>query len=278
MDGRSAAQFYEIWSRIARDELESIVPPSFDSTPLQARSPPTICFDFPEYTTDQPKKTAITMSSSELSLMRLSKEQIRQLKDRCNRENNATNISTFSAVSALVWKCYCIAQKLAPDTKSKLYFTADVRHRLVPPLKSYFGNAVIRISATSEVSKITSNLIGNVASTVKASTDRLIDEYIRSFIDFVELTWEKKISVTEASESDLRIRTILGTAVTDLDFGCGAMQLLSWERYTENRVIYVMNEPGKDGGIKIVPSLDSSTMEQFKKAFYKELLSCQYAT
>lgn len=278
MDGRSASQFYQIWSRIAREDLASIVPPSFDNTPLRARSPPTISFDFPEYTTDQPNKrdSSPEKPSCVLSLLRLSKEQISHLKNRCSHGSNAgTSISTFSAVSALVWKCYCIARRLAPDTKSHLYFTADARNRLHPPLKEYFGNAVIRISATSEVSKITSNPIGDVAGTVKAATDGLTDEYIRSFIDFVEVTWKKKISLRETSESDLRIRTILGMPVTDIDFGCGALQLLSWERYTEDRVVYIMNEPGTNGGIKVVPSLDYSTMEQFKKVFNEELLSCQ---
>ncbi|KAJ3704758.1 hypothetical protein LUZ61_008463 [Rhynchospora tenuis] len=272
VDGRGAAHFFQTWSRIARGDLTSIVPPSFDRTPLRARCPPKINFDFPAYMTDlsgiegKPKSCA-------LNLFKLSKEQIRHLKIRCSKGSNITNVSSFVAVSALVWKCYCIAQGLDPDIKSRLYFTADIRNRIHRPIPTYFGNGVIRLSATSEVSRITSSQIGDVAGTVKAVIDGLTDEFIRSFIDYMEVMRDRKVSViTDMSESDLRIRTILGMPIYDIDFGWGAPQLVSWERCTENRVVYLMNEPGQDGGIKVVVSLDSSTMKRFQKVFSEELL------
>ncbi|XP_078150199.1 hydroxycinnamoyltransferase 4-like [Carex rostrata] len=277
IDGRSASHMYQTWSGIAREDLQSIVPLSFDNTPIRARSPPKISFDYPEYTTD-PQIERDDPNSIVLSLLRVSKEQIRDLKNQCSKGGNGTSVSTFSAVSALAWKCYCIAKGLAPDSKSRIYFTADGRNRLNPPLKAYFGNAVVRISPASEVSKITSNPIGNVAATVKAAVDELTDEYIRSLIDYVEVNCNKKIRVKKVPESDLRIRTLLGMQLSDVDFGWGAPQLLSWERSTENRVIYIMNDTTKDGGIKVVPALDSTTMQKFKEVFYEELLFCQHAT
>ncbi|KAF3339135.1 shikimate O-hydroxycinnamoyltransferase-like protein [Carex littledalei] len=277
IDGRSASYLYQTWSRIAREDLKSIVPPSFDNTPIRPRSPPKISFDFPEYTT-KPQIKRDDLNSCVLSLLRVSKEQISDLKNRCCQGGNATSVSTFSAVSALIWKCYCIAKGLTPDSKSRFILTADVRSRLNPPLKAYFGNAMMRISAASEVSNITSNPIGDVAKTVKAIANGLTDEYIRSFIDYVEVNWNKKLYLRETSESDIRIRTILGMQFSDVDFGWGAPQLLSWERYTENRVIYLMNDTSNDGGVKVVPALDSTTMEKFKKVFYEELLFCQHET
>ncbi|KAJ4745018.1 HXXXD-type acyl-transferase family protein [Rhynchospora pubera] len=272
VDGRGAAHFFQTWSRIARGDLTSIVPPSFDRTPLRARCPPQINFDFPAYMTDLTEKEDKTKSCG-LNLFKLSKEQIRHLKIRCNKGSNTSNVSTFVAVSALVWKCYCKAQGLAPSTMSRLYFTADIRNRIHPPIPAYFGNGVIHLSASSEVSKITSSRIGEVAGSVKAVIDGLTDDYIRSFIDYMEVMHERKVSViTDISESDLRIRTILGMPIYDLDFGWGSPQLVSWERCTETRVVYLMNEPGEDAGIKVVVSLDSSTMKQFQKVFYEELM------
>ncbi|KAJ3704757.1 hypothetical protein LUZ61_008462 [Rhynchospora tenuis] len=199
--------------------------------------------------------------------------QIRHLKIRCSEGSNITNVSTFVAVTALVWKCYCIAQGLAAETKSRLYFTADIRNRIQPPISDYFGNGVIRLSTTSEVSKITSSQIGVVAGSVKAVINGLTDEFVRSFIDYVEVMRDKKMSViTDISESDLRVRTIIGIPIYDIDFGWGNPQVVSWERFTENRVVYLMNEPGKDAGIKVVVALDSPTMKQFQKVFYEELL------
>ncbi|KAJ3698303.1 hypothetical protein LUZ61_002008 [Rhynchospora tenuis] len=272
IDGRGAAHIFQTWSRIARGDLKCIVPPSFDNTPLCARSPSKISFEFPIYTTD-PSKKEDNPKSCVLSLFKLSKEQIRNLKIRCSNGSNTTSVSTFCAVSAFIWKCYCIVQELDPDTKSILSFGADIRNRICPPIPAYFGNGGIRMAATSKVLKITSSPIGDVAHTIKAEIDRLTDEYIRSLIDYCQVMLDKKLSVMneDVSESDLRIRTILGMPC-DADFGWGAPQLFSWERPTENRVAYIMDEPGNDAGIKIVLSLDPSTMKQFEKVFYEELL------
>ncbi|KAJ4780502.1 HXXXD-type acyl-transferase family protein [Rhynchospora pubera] len=275
IDGRSAAHIFDTWSRIARGELEKIVPPSFDNTPLCARSPPQISFEFPAYTTD-PSKNEDNKKSCVLSLFKVSKEQIKHLKIRCSKgsKSNTTFLSTFCVVSALVWKCYCKALGLAPDTNSRLYFSVDIRNRINPPIPAYFGNGAIRMLATSEVSKITSSPIGDVAATVKAEIDRLTDDYIRSFIDYLKVMLDKKTSVMETtiSESDLRVRPILGMPLSDLNFGWDPPQLFSWERTTENKVAYIMNDLVNDNGIKIVLSLDPSTMNQFKKVFYEELL------
>ncbi|KAJ4771010.1 HXXXD-type acyl-transferase family protein [Rhynchospora pubera] len=273
IDGRSAAHLFDTWCRIARGNLTSIVPPSFDNAPLCARSPPKICFEFPAYTTD-PSKNKDNQKPCVLSLFKLSKEQIRHLKIRCSKGSNTAFFSTFCVVSALVWKCYCKAQGLAPGTKSRLCFTADIRNRVNPPMPAYFGNAAIRMFAASEVSKITSSPVGDVAGVVKAEIDRLTDDYIRSFIDYVKVMLDKKISVrdTDTSEADLRIRTILGMPFCDLNFGWGPPQLVSWERTTENRVAYITNDQENDAGIKIVLSLDLSTMKQFEKVFYEELM------
>ncbi|KAJ4771567.1 Shikimate O-hydroxycinnamoyltransferase [Rhynchospora pubera] len=128
--------------------------------------------------------------------------------------------------------------------------------------------------ATSEVSRITSRPIADVAATVKAEIDRLTDEYIRSFIDYLKVMLDKKTSVMETtiSQSDLRVRPILGMPLSDLNFGWGPPELFSWERTTENKVAYIMNDLVNDHGIKIVLSLDPSTMNQFKKVFYEELM------
>ncbi|KAF3339131.1 shikimate O-hydroxycinnamoyltransferase-like protein [Carex littledalei] len=45
IDGRSAFHYFQTWARIARGDLNNIIAPSFDNTPLLARSPPSITFD-----------------------------------------------------------------------------------------------------------------------------------------------------------------------------------------------------------------------------------------
>ncbi|KAJ4798657.1 HXXXD-type acyl-transferase family protein [Rhynchospora pubera] len=279
IDGRGAALMFRTWSQIARGDLKSVVQPSFDNGPLCARSPPKVSFEFPVYNPDDPdpseKEDNTKSCVCVLRLFKLSAEQIRKLKMRCS---NISRVSTFCAVSALVWKCYCSASAqelaLAPDRKSSLYFPADIRNRIDPPIPDYCANGAIRMAATSQVFEITSSPIGDVARTVKAEIDRVTDEYIRSFIDYVKVMSDQKMPVKTkyVSESDLRIRTILGVPLCDVDFGWGAPQLFSWEKPTENRVAYIMNQLGNDnGGIKLTLALHPSTMKLFEKLFYEEL-------
>jgi shikimate O-hydroxycinnamoyltransferase len=274
MDGRSVFYFFQTWACIARGELDSVIPPSFDNTLLHARSPPTITSDHPEYRSchDQVKNT-VTPSLCVVTKLKLSNEQICSLKSQCTDGSSKTRISTFCVISALFWKCYCIAQELPPGTNTRLQFTADIRERLQPPLpQEFFGNAVIRTSATADASKITSNPISIAASSVKAAIDGITDEYIRSFIDYVEVNQDKKLApVRELPKSDLRIASIAGMPVYEADFGWGAPQLLTWAQANGTNVIYVINEPGKDAGVVAFVLLDQDTMHKFEKVFYEEL-------
>ncbi|KAJ4757440.1 HXXXD-type acyl-transferase family protein [Rhynchospora pubera] len=149
-DGQSSFHFIQTWASITRGDLSSIVPPSFDQTPLRARSPPIVKFDLP-YKDNAARSTPTDRTTTKL---RLSKEQVSSLKSRCNR-GKVTKISTFCSVASLIWKCYCYAQNLGPDTTAHLTMPVDIHNRLQPQLpKTHFSNAIVQASAQSKVSKI----------------------------------------------------------------------------------------------------------------------------
>lgn len=273
IDGRSAFHFFQTWASIARGYLNNIIHPSFDYTPLLARSPTSITFDHPEYINDQLKHTSTPSISCVTTKFKISNEQIIFLKSQCKEGSSTTRVSTFCVVAALIWKCYCLAQELPLGIETHLLFTADIRDRMHPPLpKNFFGNAVIRRSATAQVSEVRSNPIKIVANTVKAAIDGITDEFIRSFIDYVEVNKDKGLfPVRELPKSDLRITSISGMPVYDADFGWGAPQLMTWAEANGNRVVYIINESGKDAGLAAYVLLDYATMQKFKKVFQEEL-------
>ncbi|XP_078150593.1 hydroxycinnamoyltransferase 4-like [Carex rostrata] len=268
VDGQSAFHFFQTWASIARGDLDSMIIPSFDNTPLVARSPPSITFDHPEYENAQLKHPSTPMSRV-TSKFNLSNKEVSSLKSQCKEER----VSTFCVVAALFWKCYCIARELPPGTETRLLFSGDIRNRVHPPLpEKFFGNAVIRRSAIAQVSKIISNPIQIVANTVKAAIDGITDEYIRSFIDYVEVIKDKGLSlVKELPKSDLRIASLSGMPVYDADFGWGAPQLMTMAEVNGNSVVYIISEPGKDGGLAAFVSLDSTIMQKFEKVVREEL-------
>jgi shikimate O-hydroxycinnamoyltransferase len=107
---------------------------------------------------------------------------------------------------------------------------------------------------------------------VKVAIDGFTDEYIRSFIDYVEVNQDKKLApARELPKSDLRIVSISRMPVYEADFGWGAPQLMTWAQINGTNVINVINEPGKDAGVVAFVLLDQETMHKFEKAVYEEL-------
>ncbi|KAJ3697303.1 hypothetical protein LUZ61_001008 [Rhynchospora tenuis] len=274
IDGISAFYFIQTWATIVRGDTANIIPANFNHNLIRARSPPSMSFKHLEYTTN-PLPTAAP-TSGVTTKFKLSRDQIHFLKSQSGGRNTSTRISSFSTIAALVWKCYCISKGLAQSTQTRLMFAADIRRRLRPPLpETYFGNAFVRHSATSEVSQIISNPVHVVAEVVQAAVDGVTDEFVRSFIDYLEMMQGKSLRLTlESEESDLRIATISGMSVYEADFGWGAPKKATWAEATGNNVIYVVDEPDKNEGWQVYAILDATTMPQFVKAFYMELASC----
>ncbi|KAJ3696886.1 hypothetical protein LUZ61_000591 [Rhynchospora tenuis] len=270
-DAQSSIHFIQTWASITCGDLSNIIPPSFNQTPLCARSSPIVRYDHSAYKANATRPTTTTPTDSTTTKLRLSKEQVSSLKSRCNR-GRVTKISAFCSIASLVWKCYCYAQNLAPDTTAHLIFPVDIRNRLQPQLpKTHFSNAIVRKSMQSKVSNITSSPLQDVAESVQTAVDSVNDEYVRSLIDYLETIGNKVVLRKESPESELRVNSISRMPVYDVDFGWGPPHLVSRWHVTGNRLVYINNEPGENGGIELVVTVDSATMHRFVKMFHEEL-------
>ncbi|KAJ3684596.1 hypothetical protein LUZ61_013760 [Rhynchospora tenuis] len=140
----------------------------------------------------------------------------------------------------------------------------------LPTTTKNIRNAVVRTSAVSEVSTITSKPVHVLAEIVQSAVDGITDEFVRSFIDYMELMQGKTLhSTLELAESNLRISSISGLPIYEANFGWGAPQKASGAVAPGNNNVYVLDEPGRNAGVQMYITLDATIMPLFEKVFYE---------
>ena len=100
-----------------------------DRTILCPRDPPQPKFDHIEYkNTPILYKTPldIVQATSEVVVLKISKEQLNLLKTKAKEDNGTdnftTNYTTFEVLAAHVWKCTCLARGVPNNVEARLYF------------------------------------------------------------------------------------------------------------------------------------------------------------
>ncbi|KAJ1700427.1 hypothetical protein LUZ63_000206 [Rhynchospora breviuscula] len=274
-DGRSAFHFFETWANIARGEVNCIEQPWLDRTLLRARLDPKGMFDPLEYISDPKPIISSSISTSYASsIIKISKKHITLLKLHCG-DTDGAHVSVFRAITALIWRCICMARTLDTNSKSRLYTMIDMRSRMCPPLPpTYFGNAAIRTSVSAVVGDIISGSINHVAKRIHEATSQG-DDYARSLIDSLETIDMEKLPRSGLPASDLRVISWLGMPMYKADFGLGEPILLSPAMMHYSGYVYLMDSPGKDAGVSIVIALEPENMLAFKELLFKELAALE---
>ena len=277
IDGRSAFHFIQTWASIARGDASAIVPPSLDRTPLRARSPPTVLFDHSrEYRlTAAAASPAPAVASGAKSpeyasaILHVTGAQAAALRARA--AGGAPRVSTFRALVSHVWRCACSARALPDDAQSRLYTMVDMRARLAPPLPdAYFGNAVVRTSASARVGDLlaAANGLGFGARRLRAATAQG-DGYARSVVDHLETAEMARGGGLPGT--DLRVISWMGMPSHDADFGWGELALLAPALMYYAGFVYLMSCPGKAGDVAVAVALEPDCMARFKELFFEEM-------
>lgn len=274
IDGRSAFNFIRTWAGIARGDAGAAVVPSLDRTPLRARPHPTVLFDHThEYGGGGHRTTAAaaaavaggTKAEYASAILRVTSAEAAALRAR------AGGVSTFRALVAHVWRCACAARALDADAESRLYTMVDMRARLSPPLPdAFFGNAVARTSTSARVGDLLGNPLGFGARRLRAATGHG-DEYARSVVDYLETADPAAMPRGGLLGTDLRVISWLGMPSYDADFGWGEPALLAPALMYYTGFVYLLNCPGKEGGVAVAAALEPERMERFKELFFDEL-------
>nr|CAB3483094.1 unnamed protein product [Digitaria exilis] len=281
IDGISAFHFLRTWASICRDGEDraamEIELPCHDRTLLRPRSPPavhpnTLSVFCPNLTVHEPSGP----NASEV--FTITKDQLASLKRLCG------GVSTFCAVSALVWRCACVARRIPPDAEARVVISANIRRSLRPPLPStYFGNAIISLTATATTRDVASETMVSVAARVKGAVVRMDDEVVRSAIDYFELADETEDDLPPMIPrgrgvlpvTELRIVSWLGMPWHGADFGWGKPRVMGLAESNHGGFVHLVDdvpaENGGSGGVRVFACMEAANIMEFERLLYANL-------
>ncbi|XP_078441170.1 omega-hydroxypalmitate O-feruloyl transferase-like [Wolffia australiana] len=263
-DGIAAMEFLNCWSLAARGLPVS--PPFLDRSLLAARSPPLLLHPHPEFS-ELPDLSAgaatlpllyRTFSFSSEHLMKL--KRMVAAEGGCGDGKLTAGCTSFEALSALVWQARVAALCLNPAQQTKLLFAVDVRRRVVPPLPPrYFGNAIVLTYAMSTAGELVSGSLSQAVTMIQTAISRVNDSFVRSAIDFFELTRAKPSLVG----------TLLVTAWSKLafhvaDFGWGPPQQVGPAALPEKEVVLFLPHGRERNKVNVLLGLPASAMAAFE--------------
>ena len=113
-----------------------------------------------------------------------STEAIAKLKVKANAEYNTNKISSFQALSALVWRSITRLRNLPPEQVTSCRLAANNRSRLDPPIsENYFGNVIYPIRAFTTAGELLEHDLGWAAWKVHEAVVNHNDKTIRGYLD-----------------------------------------------------------------------------------------------
>ncbi|KAI3926098.1 hypothetical protein MKW98_028234 [Papaver atlanticum] len=151
-------------------------------------------------------------------------ESIAKLKAKASEECNAKHIqiSSFQALSALVWKSITRERNFPSDTKTSCKLPINNRPRLKPPLSAnYFGNSVSVVFGTATSGELMKNGIGWAALLLHEAVKEHTNEKIRKSVD----EWMKSPHIFKVAQFIDASSVVMGSSqrfgVYGCDFGLG---------------------------------------------------------
>ncbi|MQL81683.1 hypothetical protein Taro_014139, partial [Colocasia esculenta] len=165
---------------------------------------------------------------------------------------------------------------LDEDQQTRLHLLVDARSRLDPPLpRGFFGNGAFRMHMAARVGDVVSGPPEATANTIHEVTSRLGDEHMRSLVDFLELQ-EDLGKFSRLSQhlpaTDLCAVSWLGLPIYEADFGWGRPVLKRRACLLRGGVVYILRNPGNEGGVTLILSLETESMAAFEKVVFHGLL------
>ncbi|KAL5714944.1 shikimate O-hydroxycinnamoyltransferase [Ranunculus cassubicifolius] len=245
-DGASVLHFTKSWCEVVCGSHISI-PPFTDRTLLRARDPPNPIFspmlkDHPPPTLKLPHETDELQSDQakrEIAMLRISRDQINALKDKCKDYTNSIAFTTYEVLVIHIWRCACKARRLLDDQETKLSIATD-------------GNAIFHMTPISTSGDLISNPFLYTVRKIHGSIIQSNDEYLRSAIDSLE-----------------KHNIWCGLPLYDVDFGWGKPTYVGPVTIAcEGLGIIFPNPTTKDGSVTLAISLHSGAMDCFKQYFY----------
>ncbi|KAI8548667.1 hypothetical protein RHMOL_Rhmol07G0292200 [Rhododendron molle] len=116
-------------------------------------------------------------------IFHLSSESIAKLKSQANSESKTNKISSFQAVSALVWRCVTRARRLPHDQETSCRLAANNRARMDPPLPTeYFGNSMQTVRGKASAGELLGHGFGWAAWRLHEAVAGHCDAAVRDWV------------------------------------------------------------------------------------------------
>ncbi|TQD69309.1 hypothetical protein C1H46_045158, partial [Malus baccata] len=262
-DGIGAMEFVNSWGKIARG-LPLTAPPFLDRSILKARNPPRI--EYPHHEFSEITGTSSTNKDlcEEKMLYRsfgFDSEKLEKLKMKAREDGALENCTTFEALSAFVWKARTRALNLLPEQQIKLLFAVDGRPKFRPPLpKGYFGNGIVLTNSICQAGDLLDKPLSNAVGLVQDAIKMVTDSYMRSAIDYFELTRARP-----SLASTLLITTWSKLSFYTTDFGWGEPVLSGPVALPEKEVILFLSNGTEKKNINVLLGLPASAMNVFQE-------------
>ncbi|GMJ15868.1 hydroxycinnamoyl-CoA shikimate/quinate hydroxycinnamoyl transferase [Hibiscus trionum] len=274
-DGTSALHFVNSWANTARGLCPTIAP-VVDRSFLRARQPPTPKFRHVEF---EPSPTLKTVSDpsvprpSIVSIFKITSEQVKALKDKVNGHPGNTKYSTYSILTAHIWRCAIKARELAEDQEIKLTMPIDGRNRLRPPLPpGYFGNVIFIAAPEALAGEIQSESFIDTVKRIHEMLRRMDDEYLRSGIDLIETTADVNTVRRGAASMrcpNLSINSWIWLPIHDADFGWGRPVFMRPANIVHEGKVYILPSSTGDGSLTLATRLETAHMKRFGTLLYE---------
>ena len=186
VDGTSFWNFFNSWSEVFMAQLQGKNNISLSRPPVLNRLfpdgyGPIINLPFTHH--DQ------FISRFEAPLLKerifhFSSESIAKLKARANAECNSNKISSFQALSALLWRSITRARSLPDEQETSCRLAINDRTRLDPPLpENYFGNSVQTVRGVTTAGELLEHDLGWAAWLLHQAVVGHTDNDVRGWLD-----------------------------------------------------------------------------------------------
>ncbi|CAM6036160.1 unnamed protein product [Sphagnum compactum] len=224
-DAYVASELVLAWGELARGPVDNIshLVPHLDRTILKSRTPPRIEFPHVEFDDVDEVCSPRTMTNHDQSSKPIcssfifSPQQVETVRRRILDDGLVTKVTTFEALTALSWRARTQAVEMHPKQVARLVFAMNIRKKLDPPLPTRFmGNGVFFGNATATAAELTHNPLSHTVKLVQEAKALVTDQYIRSAIDYFEVTRARPKWV-----ATLHIASWVGIPLEKVDFGWG---------------------------------------------------------
>lgn len=195
---------------------------------LASRNPPKLPeTEPPEYEVLSEVETCESvLTRAEEVRFSFTKAEILQLKERATEGNTLGPFTSAECISAHLWRAVTKARGFSREDTTNLYTVINGRKRMEGFPLAYFGNCYFLRRSVCSMGDVLDKPFGEVVAMVHDAITSCTDEYVRSFVDWVEDVGPSKVGLRDGETfASHHFQPTFWTQfpLYDLDFGFGKL-------------------------------------------------------